>query len=459
MAHCEKFNRAAIGHMCNHYERGGNVERSNKNIDSERSAQNYNLGPAREMSQVDFIRQRTGEVRCQKRADVNVMCDWVVTIPQDFMAAHPQREREFFERTYDFLAERYGEENVVSAYVHMDETTPHMHFAFVPVTADKRRGGEKVCANDVITRTELRTFHDDLQEHLEQALGVEVNVLNGATKDGNEAIKDLQRKSAKEQIDEIKSRADRMNVRLKAANERLEALGEAYKARKEFLDSPAIKSMVKPEKRFKSGFMGLSGEEMVALRAVDFARLQEQAAEAQKCREYCEKADKFYSDWAAKSLTVVQDSQKKDNKIKKLEKQIEGSRDENAKLRSEIERLKEQEVLNNAVLEQVPEAKRLKEDIIDLQQTEKLMAIPDRGHLTNDGVFIRELQRQVREEGKTAATLDYTLAAAVVYDNCENVFRTADTLREHAPAKMTKKQCERIAEKGRDLCNVLGRGR
>ena len=348
---------------------------------------------------------------------------------------------------------------MVSAYVHMDETTPHMHFAFVPVTADKRRGGEKVCANDVITRTELRTFHDDLQEHLEQALGVEVNVLNGATKDGNEAIKDLQRKSAKEQIDEIKSRADRMNVRLKAANERLEALGEAYKARKAFLDSPAIKSMVKPEKRFKSGFMGLSGEEMVALRAVDFARLQEQAAEAQKCREYCEKADKFYSDWAAKSLTVVQDSQKKDNKIKKLEKQIEGSRDENAKLRSEIERLKEQEVLNNAVLEQVPEAKRLKEDIIDLQQTEKLMAIPDRGHLTNDGVFIRELQRQVREEGKTAATLDYTLAAAVVYDNCENVFRTADTLREHAPAKMTKKQCERIAEKGRDLCNVLGRGR
>lgn len=67
MAHCEKFNRAAIGHMCNHYERSGNVKRSNENIDSERTGQNYNLGPAREMSQVDFIRQRIGEVRCQKK--------------------------------------------------------------------------------------------------------------------------------------------------------------------------------------------------------------------------------------------------------------------------------------------------------------------------------------------------------------------------------------------------------
>ena len=57
-------------------------------------------------------------------------------------------------------------------------------------------------------------------------------------------------------------------------------MSEAYSARKEFLDSPAIKTMVEPIKRTKSGFMGLGGEEIVTLRASDFDRLQQQAAEA-----------------------------------------------------------------------------------------------------------------------------------------------------------------------------------
>ena len=73
-----------------------------------------------------------------------------------------QVERLFFERTYRFLCDRYGEQNVISAYVHKDEKTPHMHFAFVPVTEDKKRGGEKVSAKEVITKNDLKTFHTDL---------------------------------------------------------------------------------------------------------------------------------------------------------------------------------------------------------------------------------------------------------------------------------------------------------
>ena len=54
----------------------------------------------------------------------------VVTAPKDL----PEQEHKaFFQASYDFLQQRYGRENVVSAYVHMDEVTPHMHFAFVPV--------------------------------------------------------------------------------------------------------------------------------------------------------------------------------------------------------------------------------------------------------------------------------------------------------------------------------------
>lgn len=458
MAHCEKFNRAAIGHMCNHYERSGNVKRSNENIDSERTGQNYNLGPAREMSQVDFIQQRIGEVRCQKRADVNVMCDWVITLPKDFQAAHPHREREFFEQTYDFLASRYGEKNVISAYVHKDEVTPHMHFAFIPVTADKRRGGEKVCANDVITRTELRTFHGELQAHLEKTLGVEVNVLNGATKDGNEAIEELKRKSAKERLDEINAKIDRVNEKINGYKERINALSAAYSARKEFLDSPAIKTMVEPIKRSKSGFMGLGGEEIVTLRASDFDRLQQQAAEAKKCREYCDTADKYYKDWWVKSAAVVDESVKKDAKIKKLEKQLDSSKEKNSSLKADVAELRERDEIAAAVMEQLPAAKALYAEIKDRRDTEKILAYePKQGVAYEDkNTFFTEMQRQILFEGRTAATLDYSKAAALFYADNENTNRTADLIK-----KFTGKDSNaayKIAVKGREICNSRGFG-
>ena len=82
------------------------------------------------MDQGEFVRKRCAEVHCQNRKDVNVMATWVVTVPKDL----PEQEHKaFFQASYDFLQQRYGRENVVSAYVHMDEVTPHMHFAFVPV--------------------------------------------------------------------------------------------------------------------------------------------------------------------------------------------------------------------------------------------------------------------------------------------------------------------------------------
>ena len=458
MAHVEKFAISAIGHMCDHYERGRDVKRSNENIDSSRTPQNYNLGPARELSQVDFIRQRTSEVKCQKRADVKVMCDWVVTLPKDFQAAHPHREREFFQQTYEFLASRYGEKNVISAYVHKDEVTPHMHFAFVPVTEDKRRGGFKVSAKEVLTRTDLRTFHGDLQAHLEKTLGVAVNVLNEATKDGNQSIADLKRKSAKERLDEVQAKIDRINERINGYKERINALSEAYSARKEFLDSPAIKTMVEPIKRSKSGFMGLGGDEIVTLRASDFDRLQQQAAEAKKCREYCDTADKHYKDWWVKSAAVVDESVKKDAKIKKMEKQLESSREKNSALKADVADLTERNAIAAAVMEQLPAAKALYAEIKDRRDTEKILAYePKQGVAYEDkNTFFAEMQRQILFEGKTAATLDYSKAAALFYADNENTNRTADLIK-----KFTGKDSNaayKIAVKGREICNSRGFG-
>lgn len=173
MAHIAKYQAAALGGMLAHYARTPELERGYRrdNIDPARTRLNYNLAPAHPSGQVDFINDRIASLGLKRkvRKDAIRMCDCVLTMPKSL---DPSRSREFFEDAYAFLANRYGAENVVSAYVHMDESMPHMHFAWVPVTEDGR-----LSAKDVVTRSSLRTLHSDLQETLQKAMGCPVDVL------------------------------------------------------------------------------------------------------------------------------------------------------------------------------------------------------------------------------------------------------------------------------------------
>lgn len=200
MAHVEKYTSGAAGRMLKHYERAPVEHRGNENIKPKLTELNYNFAFENQpMPQAAFVAQRLKGVRVQKRADVNVLCDWVITQPQELPA---DKSRAFFEATYAFLRDRYGERNVVSAYVHMDEVTPHMHFAFLPIVADQKRGGEKLCAKEVINRKELQMFHTALQNAVERDLGIEVHLLNGATQDGNKSVTELKRALAEENLKE-----------------------------------------------------------------------------------------------------------------------------------------------------------------------------------------------------------------------------------------------------------------
>ncbi len=210
MAHKEKYGKGATGHLCKHYERakdgkGEYITFSNQDIDPDRTHMNYNLAPDRGLSQIDFIHQRLDQVYCLNRKDVNIMVDWIVTLPADVPL---ENSREFFEHTYDFLTARYGgfeNENVISAYVHMDEKTPHIHFAFIPVVYDIEKGRDKVSAKEVISKKDLKTFHTDLERFLCNERGFPCQVINEATKDGNRSIQELKRGTAQEQLTEIQS--------------------------------------------------------------------------------------------------------------------------------------------------------------------------------------------------------------------------------------------------------------
>ena len=81
-----------------------------------------------------FVKQRLSEVHHINRKDIIVMVDWIVTLPKNVPS---QDESKFFACTYDYLKNQYGEKNVIGAWVHKDETTPHLHFSFC--TSNRRR--------------------------------------------------------------------------------------------------------------------------------------------------------------------------------------------------------------------------------------------------------------------------------------------------------------------------------
>lgn len=212
MAHMMKHTKASCGHMFAHFDRKAE-HISNENLDRTKTHLNYNLATHQQMDQGEFVRKRCSEVRCINRKDVNVMITWVVTAPKDL----PEMEhRAFFQASYDFLKKRYGQENIISAYVHMDEITPHMHFAFVPVVRSRKKNRKnpgiseeiyKVSAKECVSRYDLQRFHEDLQRYVSRELGHEVNILNEATKDGNRSIKELKRQSAAERLQEANEKA------------------------------------------------------------------------------------------------------------------------------------------------------------------------------------------------------------------------------------------------------------
>lgn len=233
MAHVEKYTRVAVGHLLEHYARESNA--SNENIDPTRTPTNYNLAPQRDKTDFEYIRSRLKQVKVQNRKDVNVLADWCVTLPKDL----PQNEEAaFFKAAYEFLEGKYGKENVVSAWVHRDEVTPHLHFSFVPVVeATHKRTGErfeKVSAKELLTRSELQNFHPALQQHIEHVLGHTVSIINGATKEGNVAIQELKRQSAKERL----ANAERMAAEIiNEANTQIAPLKAEYEAFKAYIEA------------------------------------------------------------------------------------------------------------------------------------------------------------------------------------------------------------------------------
>lgn len=188
---CEKFTRNQASNILVHCNRSDPTRTyGNQEIHPERTYLNYNLGPEHfGLTDFQFMKKRCEDLKVLKRNDVNWMVSWVVTMPADYKG----NQKRFFEESYKFMANKYGYENIISAYVHLDETSPHMHFCFVPAIFDDKKQKTRVNAKKLINKVELKKIHPEMQEYLEKQLQTKVNILNGATENGNKSIEQLKK--------------------------------------------------------------------------------------------------------------------------------------------------------------------------------------------------------------------------------------------------------------------------
>lgn len=182
MAHIEKATRLQVQGLLRHDTRT-NESYSNECIDLERTKDNYNLVG----DPFENYEKRMNEVYCLNRKDVNTLVEIVITKPTD---VSDQEQRAFFEECLENTKRYFGEKNVISAAVHLDETTPHIHLKAIPVYYNEKKQREQVSFDKVCPRDFYQHFHEKLSKDIKNRLGHDTQILNGATVE-NKTVKQL----------------------------------------------------------------------------------------------------------------------------------------------------------------------------------------------------------------------------------------------------------------------------
>ena len=142
-----KYKRENLKGIYRHNERR-NKNYSNDNIDKERTYLNYSLKSPkyRYDKEFDMMREKYN-LKGQIKTVSNIACEYIITSDKQFFEEIGEEEtRRYFKTAYKFVSEykNLGEQYIMSAKVHMDEETPHMHLIFLPVVHTQDKKGNNI---------------------------------------------------------------------------------------------------------------------------------------------------------------------------------------------------------------------------------------------------------------------------------------------------------------------------
>ena len=147
---------------------------SNKDIDPTRTHLNFYCKENKLTYIKEFDRMRKEyDLKGNIRSNSIIMCEMMITSDNEFFDKIGLEEtKRYFRESYKFVCnyKNLGERNIVSAAVHLDETTPHMHLVYIPVVKTKDKEGktiDKICARDFWRgRNSYRELQNDFHAYV-----------------------------------------------------------------------------------------------------------------------------------------------------------------------------------------------------------------------------------------------------------------------------------------------------
>ena len=153
-----KYKGPEISRIEAHDERTKEKYASNPDVDTSRSHLNYHLiepkGHYRQEAECKIT-----DAGCRTRSDSVRLVETLITGSPDFFKG---KIKAYFQHALAFLQEHQRSDTFVSAVVHMDEKTPHMHVTFVPLTEDNQLTAKEIIGN----RKKLTQWQDDYWRHM-----------------------------------------------------------------------------------------------------------------------------------------------------------------------------------------------------------------------------------------------------------------------------------------------------
>ena len=246
-----KYKGPEIGHIESHNERTKEKYASNPDVDTARSHLNFHLVTPQRKYRAEAEKQ-IAEAGCRTRSDSVRVVEALVTASPEFFKGKKKGEiKAYFQEALDFIRKHQDPKTIISAVVHMDEKTPHMHLCFVPLTADKRLSAKEIVGN----KKKLTQWQDRFWEHMVKKYP-DLERGESASETGRDHIPPRLFKEAvhlnrmKEQI--LKLMTDTNLLNKKSKMEELEALLDKY--------VPATEALRTKLRKYDKAYKALSDE-------------------------------------------------------------------------------------------------------------------------------------------------------------------------------------------------------
>ena len=157
-----KYKGPEIGHIEAHNERAKEKYASNPDVDTARSHLNFHLVMPERKYRAEAEKQ-IAAAGCRTRSDSVRVVEALVTASPEFFNGKKRSEvRAYFTEALEFIKQNQNPDTIISAVVHMDEKTPHMHLCFVPLTEDKRLSAKEIVGN----KKKLTWWQDEFWKHM-----------------------------------------------------------------------------------------------------------------------------------------------------------------------------------------------------------------------------------------------------------------------------------------------------